>query len=779
MLLPALACAGTSSAPAFSDSGPRVIMGQRGFTPGSAQTVLYLDVTLNGRPTGKLVQFTRVGGRLLASQRVLSQLGIKVPAGLPDPVALAQLPGARVDYDKSRQRLNLVLPVTLLNVPTQMLNRRDPEVPQATSAPGLLLNYALHASHASGGGNHLNGLFELRAFGDLGLVATRVLTRATHTAASGWRTHSVRLDSFYRRSFPEHMLTLTVGDTLTEALDWSRPTRIAGIQLGRNFGLQPYRITTPMPAFVGQATLPSAIELYINGVERYSGKVQPGPFRLDSTPVINGAGSARVVLTDVLGRARSLNFSFYTTDRLLQPGLSDWSASLGYVRQNYALTSFDYGHDPAASATWRYGLSRRFTASAHGEAIDGLYNAGAGGSFLLGQAGVVHGAWALSHNRAGRGSLINIGYSWRNGPFHLSLDSTRTHGQWRDVASRYGAPPPRISERALLGLSTSHAGNFSISYLHLRYPEQPGSRYASAFWSRQWGPLSLNLSFNQNLNKARDRSIFLGMSIALGKHVRLGTSAQHSRGQTFFNVNATRPVPGDGGFGWRAQGRFGDGQPSGLASAGYLARWGRMRGGVRSYGDQNQVYASLSGSLVTLGGHVFSTRRVPNALAMVSTSGIQGVPVKLENRVIGRTNEDGVLLVTRLNAWQKNRLAIDPMDLPADVRIDQVQTVVTPRDHGGTVVRFDITPIRAASIMLVDEHGQPLAVGSQAQLLGQPGASAVVGYDGVVYLDTLEAHNTIEVRSATGTCRADFDYPDNGDQVPQIGPITCHRESPP
>ena len=777
LLLPICAFAGNASV-AYSNTGPSVINDASGLDMGGIDSALYLDVVLNGRPTGKLVQFALHGDQVWASQATLAQLGLKLPAGLPDPLALNTLPGAQVDYDAANQRLNLLVPVDMLNVAPSMLNTSHAEVPHATASPGLLLNYDLYGSRGSDGLGSLSNFSELRAFGNAGLFDSSFLMQANHQKASGWRSRSVRLDSFWRRSFPGHMLTLTVGDTLTGALDWSRPTRIGGVQLSRNFALQPYRVTTPIPVFTGQATTPSDVELYVNGIQQYSGKVNPGPFELNGPPVITGSGDAQVVLTDAMGRSTTLDFPFYTTNQLLQKGLSDWSGSVGFVRENYGLTSFDYGHDPAASGTWRHGVSDSVTVKAHAEAINGLVNAGAGGVMLLGQAGVVHGSWAHSSNRSGSGSLTNIGYSWRNRHFNLSLDSTRTQGDWRDVASRYGSLPPSVSERALIGYSSNHAGSFSTSYLNLRYPGQTGSRYANGFWSKAFGRLAVNLSLNQNLDNHQDRSIFLGMALSLDHHLQLGGSLQHDQGSTHLNLNASKPIPGDGGFGWRSQARLGDGDHSGLAEAGYRGRYGELRAGLGSSGGGQYGYAEATGSLVLMGGHAFAARRVDNAFAVVSTDGVADVPVKLENRVIGRTDGDGMLLVTPLNAWQENKLEIDPMKLPADVRIERVRTVATPRDSSGTLVDFGIKPMRAASIVLVDENGQPLPVGSRVRLAGHAGAASVVGYDGIAFLESLEQHNTISVQTDSSRCHASFDYPRGSGTVPQIGPVTCRKDSP-
>lgn len=185
-----------------------------------------------------------------------------------------------------------------------------------------------------------------------------------------------RLDTNWRTSFPDTMLALTVGDTLTSSLIWSRPTRIGGIQIGTDFGLQPYMPTTPLPAYLGSATLPSNVELYVDGVRYYNGEVPAGSFQINTMPNISGAGTGQVMMTDALGRTSVQNFSFYNDQQLLREGLTARSAELGTVRENYGYSSFDYASAPVLSATWRRGFSNTLTAGAHAETSDGLINAG-------------------------------------------------------------------------------------------------------------------------------------------------------------------------------------------------------------------------------------------------------------------------------------------------------------------------------------------------------------------------------------------------------------------
>jgi outer membrane usher protein len=740
---------------------------------------VYLDVTLNGVATGHIAHFDERTGVLYVRIATLKQLGFVVPPDAVDPLRLDTLSGIKVDFDASAQRVSIVAPVAMLNLQLEKLNQPSNTQPKANSAPGVLLNYDLYAT---GGAQNksLSLSSELRAFaGDNGVLSNTELMRYQSTPGNGWNADSVRLDTNWQLALPDSMLRLTVGDAVTGDLSWTRPTRIGGISIGTDFSLQPYRTTFPLPAFFGSATLPSAVDLYIDGMKQYSGNVQPGPFQLTTIPTITGVGNAQIVLTDAFGRTSTINMPLYATHQLLQAGLIDWSVDAGMVREDYGVKSFSYGSDPMASGSVRYGVNNSFTAEAHAEGTNGLANAGGGGVVLLGnEGGVASGSVARSTYRGDAGMQYNLGYTWSNRRFNFAIDSTRTRGDYRDVASLYGSPPPRVSDTALASVSVGAAGNFGVNYLRQQYPGEASSRYAGAFWSATVrSRFSMSVGVNQNLDVSHDRSIFASVTYSGDHHINYSASVQRSQGETSATLEADQPVPGDGGFGWRALARDGNDQNGGVAEASWLVDRGQFTTGVSATGDSRYAYADATGSLVFMEGHLFATRRVDDAFAVVSTDGVPNVPVTLENRVVGNTDDDGMLLVTRLNAYQKNQLGIDAMNLPANMRVDTVNEIVTPSDRAGSVARFGMRAVRAATIVLHDGNGKPLPVGSTVQLDDQSGGNALVGFDGVVYLDTLAMHNVLTAQTPAGKCRTHFDYPAHVDAVPEIGPLVCALES--
>lgn len=731
---------------------------------------LYLDVTLNGNPVG-LVHLGYDNGKLYTGAQTLRQLGFRIPQETSGPVNLNDIDQLNIDYNVQQQTLALTAPLSVLDLATTQLTPPAENAPMASSSRGALLNYDVYAQQ--GDESSFNTFSELRAFNSLGVLSTTQLTQYS-TVANANNTFN-RLDTSWRSSFPQDMLAITVGDTLTSSLAWSRPTHIGGIQIGTDFGLQPYMPTTPLPAYLGSATVPSNVELYVNGVRYYNGEVPAGSFQINTMPNISGAGTGQVMMTDALGRTTVQNFSFYNDQQLLRAGLTSWSAELGAVRENYGYSSFDYASVPVLSGTWRRGISNTFTAGVHAETSDGLINAGFSNDWIPGsRSGTLSTALAASADSGKNGFLYSVGYRWSADKFNFSTTTTATSGDYRDVATHYGEPPPTLTSNTVIGYSMASAGNVSLSYLQFRYPHETAVRYANASWYKSvTDNVSLNAGFNQNIDDDRDRSIYLMVTVTTGNNLSASSTIQHTNNETGYQLNASQTPPADGGWGWNIAANQQASRQSGQGEVGYLGRYGKAYTGFSRLPDNHYGYAGVTGSLVTMGGGLFAAREINNGFAVVSTDGVPDVPVKLQNNLVGHSDDQGLLLVTSLNSYQSNQISIDPMDLPANMRISRVEANATPADRSGTLVSFGITPVRAAQVILVDVQGKAIPEGSMANATTGSGQSSVVGFDGMTWFDTLEQHNRLRVDTETGSCNVQFDYPPSAKGIVQIGPLVC------
>lgn len=740
--------------------------------------MVFLLVTVNGNTDSDLTQFTERNGQLYVSPENAAQLGFRANylKKIPPDTPLSAYPDVKAVYDRNLQSLSITAPFSILNVSTAVVGQKSGTRTAASASPGLVLNYDLYSSYTNTNDVSVSGFTQLRAFNDFGVLSDSYLLQAQRAQGGpGWQRTTVRMDTTLEHSWQDKEITFQLGDTLTNGLSWTRQTRIGGLQIARDFTLQPYQTTTPLPAYFGSAALPSAVQLYINGIQQYTGKVPAGPFQLNVMPSVNGAGQAQVVMTNALGQRTVVNFPFYSATNLLRAGLTDWSFEAGYVRQNYGYESFDYGRQPMVSGTIRHGFTNFLTVESHVEASKGVVMGGVGVGATIGTLGTVSTSWAQSSDQGQRGSQYAVGYQLQHGRFSLGANTQRTLGNFLDVASSYGSVPVARNDSAYVGVDTGKYGSFGLNYAYLQQVGQPRYRYGGASWSRTFSHgITMSVSANQNLDDRSDRTVSLNFTFNFDKGLSAYTSAVRSKDVNTYTASVNHSATTPDGWSWGVQAQQADQQ--GLGASGQVSRhtqYADISAGINSAGGSQTAYAGASGSLVAMGGGVFASRRIYDGFAVVSTDGVPNVPVKDENRPVGSTNSQGLLLVPTLQSYQNNKISIDPTNLPVDMRIKQVNMNVVPRLGSGLNVKFAMEQVHAASLILHRPDGKDVAMGAQAFLNGSQDSVGWVGYDGRLYLEGLKADNRLTLRGEGEDCSLRFPYHAKANTLPEIGPLVC------
>ena len=80
-------------------------------------------------------------------------------------------------------------------------------------------------------------------------------------------------------------------------------------------------------------------------------------------PAVTGAGELKMVVTDMLGQEQVITQDFYASAQMLKPGLSEYSYSLGKMRERFGYASFDYG-ELAFVGAHRQGIDENWTLGA-------------------------------------------------------------------------------------------------------------------------------------------------------------------------------------------------------------------------------------------------------------------------------------------------------------------------------------------------------------------------------------------------------------------------------
>ena len=290
-----------------------------------AEATLYLDLVVNQMPRVDLIPVQQRAGRLYLDSDLLRAAGVSLPGNPQGEVALDSIAGLHTDYDSQNQRLLLQVPPAWL--PDQQVGDRNLyPASDARSSFGALFNYDLYLNDTDEGGTYLAAWNELRLFDSWGTFSSTGQWRQSFNGAQADDTRRgfMRYDTTWRFTDEQRLLTYETGDFVTGALPWSSSVRVGGVQLSRDFAVRPDLVTYPLPAFAGEAAVPTSLDLFINGFKSSTTELQPGPYTLTNVPFINGAGEAVVVTTDALGRQVSTTLPFYVTSSLLQKGLSDY-----------------------------------------------------------------------------------------------------------------------------------------------------------------------------------------------------------------------------------------------------------------------------------------------------------------------------------------------------------------------------------------------------------------------------------------------------------------------
>lgn len=733
---------------------------------------VYLEVVLNGQSTSLIAHFRELNGRLAATGKDLSDIGLAIDRlGVADTaeVQLDSIPCLRYDYNTAHQSVHLQVPDSIRK-PYTFDTRALAKIPPATSSRGLVINYDAFAQTNTAA--QLAVWSEERYFDPAGVFSNTgiaYLYRNEH--------RYTRYDTSWSTSNPATLSTTQIGDTISSSLAWSRSIRIGGFQWRSNFALRPDLVTFPLPALAGSAVVPSSVDLYINNVRQFSGNVPSGPFIVNNVPGITGGGQATVITRDALGRTVAASVPLYVDMRLLAAGLSSYSFEAGFLRRAYGVDSFDYDPRPAISGSARHGVNDLLTVEAHAEATSGLYNAGAGALVQFGMAGVVNGSLSASTGRLA-GTQASLGYELIEPRFSIDAQTIRAFGHYGDLAARDGTPVPTATDRVTLALPFFSRQTFSVSYIGFKFPQAPASRIGSVSYTLNFGNLaSVNLSAYQDFKQHDSRGVFVSVSFGLGNHTSINASVGRQSGQSNYNVNATRPPDYDGGWGWGVQAGGTGAFPYRQTQVQYLGSAGEVTAVAQDIAGSTGASLDVSGAVVLMDGSIQPSRRIDDGFALVSTDGVAGIPVLHENRVIGTTNRGGHLLIPDLNAYQNNQVNIDSMKLPADARIATTAMDLVPQAQSGVLAHFGVTHYSAASMILHGPDGKVLPPGARVHHV-ESGKDTIVGYDGLSFVDGLQRDNHLVIDSGTLHCAVDFAYerPGNG-SLPTIGPLTCRAQA--
>jgi len=695
---------------------------------------------------------------------------------------LSAIPGFEARLNFAEQSLDLVFSPASFNA-VRLTQEAALRPPLSPSIPAVFANYDLNyttsrSSSALGSSvqaRDLSALTELGASGQWGLFTSsyvgRSLMTQDPTVDASWR----RLESTYTRNFLDSTSTLRLGDSTTRAGISARSVYFGGLQFSKNFSLQPGFMTQPIPTVTGLSAAPSTVELYVNDALRQTSKVPAGPFSIDNFPALTGAGEARVVVRDILGRETVITQPFFSNASLLEEKLSDWSFELGAIRRNLGTDNANYG-PRFVSGLWRQGLSKSLTVEGNGELSLPLSRVGLGASYglplqMLGQT-------ALSVSRS---DATGSGHNWRvsaerSGLRHgFSFSAEGASRGYRQLGIDTASPLPRLQTTASYSYSTDNFGAFSLGYAGFDNYDLGKLNTVSLNYTVRIGQRSaLTLTATKLSGMTSGTSVGGFLVVPLDNRVTLASGVTRRSGTTESYVNASQALTTETGWGWRtALGRRADGSYA-EGGAYFQGTKGLFAADLSSSQSQQNMRLGLLGGAVLADGQLFATRRVQDSFAIVEVPGYANVGVGFQGSMLTRTNADGVALLPRLLPFQRNSVRLDPTELPISAELDSIEQEAVPALRSAVKITFPVRSGRGALIRIVLDDGEPAPAGAEIELVGDK-KEFFVARRGEAFVTGLQATNRLRLKWNGANCTFNVALPPgNLEDITRVGPVSCN-----
>lgn len=759
-----------------------VAIGLSAFTPAiawaeTAETgsrSLVLEVWLNGQSRKLVVNVADRGGDLWVERSDLEAIGIKDVADDDVEgtlVALNRIAGVKATIEEAKQQLLVSAAPARLAVTS--LNLRGGERAVVTNTPvtafaaeyDVLLNQGDVTSSLRN--TTIDGAFALSAFTPIGTFTTNGFASASQDDAN-----AVRLETFWAMDDPPALRRLTAGDAISSGAGWSRSVRFGGVQLARDFSLQPDLITMPLPDYFGETAVPGSVDVFVGASQVLSEDVPAGPFDVRNLPIVTGAGQATVVVRDLLGRETRRTINYYTDSRMLAEGLTSYSIEAGFLRKSYGLKSFDYG-DAVVSATLRHGITDDFTFEGHAEATADVAVAGIGGVVTLFDFGSLGFAGAGSTSEFGEGGFGSISLSAQFGAVNLFAALEVATPEYRDVAAFDGALPPRETLQLGAGLDLEDFGSLAVSYLRVERADEKPVALASATYTVSMGNVTFGITSVYNPDKdSLLAETFL--SVPLGGGGPYASASLRTQEQDV-EVRATLEQPveqEDGGFGYRLSATQGQGATQLNADGRFESQYVALGGRIASFDGTVAAQLQAAGSVVTTGDSVFVTRKLDGSFALVD-AGEPGVKLYRENRLVAETDENGVALLTGLVPFTRNQIAVDPGGYDMSKVLAMTDIDVVP-GRGGAAVSLAPGDTKPVMLTVTLPDGSYPDAGTTVRFAGDD-TPWIVGYRGGLFIENLKLPLTAELETKLGLCRFTLSEPPPPvkGEIPRLGPIAC------
>jgi outer membrane usher protein len=743
--------------------------------------ILFLDTTVNTVFKGRLIVVWR-GEDILVKYVDLKLMGLVNDRGQQSIVegeTYVSLKSLAPDLDFKVNDINLTLQI---NARTNLLTNRTVKSFSDNTPPAdliqakdnsLFLNYAVNVNAAQ------NQRTDATIFTELGYSFDKSLLY------SGFRYNGI---NGFQRGFsnltiddPNNLNRTIVGDSFVNNSSnlGGNPT-IGGLSFGRKFALNPYLVTSYQDfSLRGAVTTPSTVDIYNNGVFLRREQLSPGQYELRNLPLNTGNNNTTAIVRDSFGREQVINNLNYFSANILKPGLTDYNFNVGFRRQEN--NSNPNYQELLAVGNYRAGINEQVTAGLRAEGSNNLVNFGADLAlkFPFGEIGI-EGAVSNSNGASGTAGTLKYNYSTPSFGFNASTKILSPNYANTTLDSKQDRTNWDNNLQVVFPISSHNSLN--LQYQNMQYRDLGTFNRISASTAFNLSPqhnLSLTLSHNNQSNGRTDNTVFVGFSAFDDRNNSISSiNYQNQSNQNSIIAQIDKPLGASDGLGYRLQTRLADGQPlSTNATLRGQTSFGRYEVNYSRAGQDNSAYLNAAGGVLLIKNKTFFTRPLDNSYSLVEVPGMPNVSIRLNNNIVGKTGNDGSLILTGLQPYYASKIGVERKDIPLDYSVGSSDKFVAPMERSGVVVTFPVRKLQSYLGKVLVRTLQKPVIPSYGQITVETNDGTVkspLGTEAEFYLENLTTgkHSAL-IEYEGGECRFTIDIPKKDGLIVELGELTC------
>jgi outer membrane usher protein len=404
----------------------------------TAQNVRVFNVTLplifQGYYLGDVPVLATIDGKVSVNvERFISLLGerlspkmiedLKRVAGSDRIVAIEALStvGLSIEYDAARLELRVSIPLDQQggqSVTTYDRSRYGTPKPGTIAPADFSASLTLSARQTYyWDPDALEGWGPLRVAADLAANAfgpDGVYLFAQGEYDDGADTAFRRGNAVLIHDDPETAVRYSAGDVLLIPAGFQGSPVIGGVAVERRYGeLQPFTNIRPSGLYRFTLERPATVEIVVNGAPIRTLRLDAGQYDLRDFPLFNGLNDVDLYVIDEFGRRLIASFSLFYSTRLLNPGITEFGATAGYLQHRELDGEITYREDlPTFSGYIRHGLTEDVTVGANLQANEFQWLTGleAGWGTPIGTFGFLAG-WTEVDGESGQSFLASYEFA--------------------------------------------------------------------------------------------------------------------------------------------------------------------------------------------------------------------------------------------------------------------------------------------------------------------------------------------------------------------------------